>query len=86
MKNQERKQVPPMCRNCLYAGFTINYGNPEGHKREYFCNNFDGSHGGISLYSWEHCSEYRKKYHRNKQLDIQDAIENFGSIDAKNDC
>ena len=71
------RQKTPSCRNCLHVCWVINKDNPVNTRREYMCG--DGKYAGLPLYPFDCCDEYKKRYHRNRQLDIHDikeAIEN----------
>ena len=66
------RQKSPACRNCLFVCWNVNKDNPANHKRNYFCG---GKYNGLPLYPFDICDGYKKRYHRNRQLDINDMQE-----------
>lgn len=69
----EPKYCKPQCKNCAHVCWTVNKYNPRGYMHEYICG--DGAYAGISVYPFDVCYDHKKKYHRNSQLDINDAKE-----------
>lgn len=75
MKKKSGMPVSPMCKNCEHSCWTIDKSMPKGQMRKYVCG--DGLYVGIPLYPWDICKGYKKRYHRNKQVDFQDVFESM---------
>jgi len=72
---RNNRQVPPMCRNCLHVCWTVDNAKPMKQRRTYICG--DGMYAGTILYPWDICPDYKKRYHRNRQIDFQDVKETY---------
>lgn len=71
------------CRNCLFVSYILRPDADVGQKKDWHCKHDDFY--GLPVYPWDCCANYRKLYHRNRQIDVQDVYERNADCYNKGD-